>query len=392
MTVQKMTAEWRRFELPLGDVGFPYAYGTDCVDRITAEVGALDADRLLLVTDDRVLDLHGEVVIAALAKYAAVHVLTGPPGEQRKTFGVLSDHLEQVIAAGASRRSVVVTLGGGVVGNLEGLLASLLFRGVRLVHIPTTLMAAADSTISLKQAINTPTSKNTIGTYHRPTAVLVDIALFATLPPDELRSGLCESVKNCLAIRPTGIDPLLGVLREDRPITAEAYALLLRESIQAKCAVMHADPYEREAAIVLEYGHTIGHAIEVADRTAPADDRIRHGDAVALGIHAAALISARRGWLDERDVEMHRALLSAVGAPSVLPGHLQPERIVQAVVHDNKRGYIPCSDREVPLALLRDLGIPASTANRPLVPVDMDVVAQAVEALCGGAASRRGVT
>lgn len=372
---------WCAQQVALGDLSYPYHFGCDCVDRIAWSLGQYGADNYLVVTDDTVLSLHGEKLLPELARYGGVEVLRRPAGEEMKSLAHLEDHLEQAIAAGASRRSVVVTFGGGVPGNLGGMVAAMLFRGVRLVHVPTTTIAAMDSVISLKQAINSRQGKNHIGAYHLPQAVYTDVRLLETLPERELRSGLCEAAKNCLTIRPESIPALRGVLARGDLGSPSSLLWLLEESLAAKMAVMAEDSRERQAGLILEYGHTVGHAVELCDRWLRCSDGLSHGEAVAIGMLAAARISAALGNLTEESVQAHDELVAALDVPARIPDDLSVSEVIDVVRNDHKRGYLELSSDEVAMVLLRDLGEPVGPPDLPLVPVDLAVVHDAVVSL-----------
>ena len=363
-----------------GDASFPYLFGTKCGPAIGAWLARTGADRFLVVTDDVVADLHGRQLFDELSRSAPITVLSRPHGERAKALDVLADCLERAVAAGATRRTVVVTLGGGVVGNLGGLMAALLYRGVRLVHVPTTITAAMDSVLSFKQAVNSALGKNHFGTYHRPIAVLTDIGMLQSLPPREMRSGLAEVVKHWLAIRPGSIPALRRVLA-DGPLTDASLRWLLTECIAAKQLVMDDDAHERQRAIVLEYGHTIGHAIEVCDRDHGVLPGIGHGEAVGLGMLVAARIAFRRGWLPGDAVDTHGALLREIGVPTALPDHVDRDALLSAVRNDNKRGYLGLGETAVAMVLLRDLGAPAGPPDLPLVGVSLTEIADALDDL-----------
>ena len=265
-------------------------------------------------------------------------------------------------------------------------MAALLYRGIRLVHIPTTTMAATDSVISLKQAVNSTQGKNHFGVYHRPTAVLADLKHLETLPVADVRAGVCEAVKNCLAIRPEGLAELQERMARGRtaPTAAVAVAWLLEASIAAKEAVMRADAREQGAALVLEYGHTIGHALELCDYRARGSEALSHGEAIGVGMLAAARISLARGWLTSREATVHQTALSTVGAATQLPANVRVGDVVALVARDNKRGLIPTGRDEFPFVLLRGLGRPARTGRVPLVPVHRTEFAEALRCLHDG--------
>ncbi len=371
---------WRARLITIGSAQYPYHYGNECLPEIFAELAAMHADQFFVVTDDTVLSVHGPRLLPGLSKLAPVTVLSQPAGETIKRFGVLGRNLETMLEAGATRRSVVLAFGGGAPGNLAGLMAAMLFRGVRLVHIPTTTTAAMDSVLSIKQAINSSRGKNHFGTYHAPHAVLADVRLLTTLPDRELRSGLCEAAKNCLAIEPE----LLGELREivlrgDLGGPAELL-WLLDVSVRAKTRVTIGDTREQRAGLALEYGHTVGHAVELSDDRA-ADARLSHGEAIAFGMVVAAHLSNRRGWLTKDQVNLHEEIVGALGAPTRLPRHICIEAVIDLVRRDNKRGYVPHGPHEVPFVLLRELGRPAGEPDMPLVPVALGELRDVLEML-----------
>lgn len=367
--------------ITIGDTGYAYYSGFNCLDLILQKLAAMAADMFVVVTDDTVLRLHGEPLLSGLRDLAPVEVVSHRPGESMKTLPTLTADIERVLAAGATRRSVVVAFGGGVPGNLAGVIAALLFRGVRLVHLPTTTTAAMDSVLSLKQAINSNIGKNHIGTYLAPHAVFTDVALLATLPDRELRSGLCEAAKNCLAIRPDALPRLREVLAHGQLASPATLLWLLDASVQAKCSVTRNDTREQRTGLVLEYGHTVGHAVELADHRLRGADGISHGEAVGFGMLVAAAVAHARGWLSDEVLQLHDEIITALGAPRQLPDGMTVDDVMDIVRDDNKRGYLPLDADSLAFVLLRDLGIPAGEPDLPLVPVTLAEVRAALEAL-----------
>ncbi|UGT41932.1 iron-containing alcohol dehydrogenase [Nocardia yamanashiensis] len=364
----------------IGDRSFPYFFGADCVGEIADGLAGLGADLLVVVTDDQVRALYSGV-LARWGERTRTVVLSHPAGESMKTLSCLAEHLEAALAAGATRRSVVVSFGGGVPGNLAGVMAGLLFRGVRLVHVPTTTIAAMDSVLSLKQAINSPVGKNGLGTYYAPAAVYTDVRFFTSLPIRELRSGLCEMAKNCLAIRPESIAGLRAVISGGDLGAPRALAWLLDASIDAKSAVTRDDTFERRAGLVLEYGHTTGHAIELCDHRARGAEGLPHGVAIALGMLVAAHISHARGWLSEDAVRTHYEIVTGLGVDPRLPAAVHADDVLRVIADDNKKGYLEPRADSVPFVLLRALGRPAMTGELPLVPVSHGEIRAALDLL-----------
>lgn len=372
------SADWVVTEVDLGGVRYPYAYGNHCLDRIIRAIGQCQADRILLVTDDNVAALHGADLVAGLRRHAPVEVLSSAPGEGMKSYQTLARHLDRAVAAGATRRSLVVTFGGGVPGNLGGLVAALLFRGIRLVHIPTTTVAAMDSTISLKQAINSGYGKNHIGAYHAPQAIFTDVTFLQTLPARESRSGLCEAAKNCLAIRPQAIGAFRQLLTSASPGSAEMLRWLLDEGLAAKIAVTAQDSREQRSGLVLEYGHTVGHAVELCGQALGGAAVISHGEAVALGMRAAARVAASLGVLAEADVAIHDELAGLLGVTPAIPAGISVTDVIDRVRVDGKRGHLGVSGDEAAMVVLRGLGQPLGDPGRPLIAVPLDLIADAV--------------
>lgn len=368
-------------QMTLGDVVFPYVVGARCLDRIGVELSSYDPDLFLVVTDETVIGLHGTALLVGLEPIAPAMVLAAPSGEAMKSLEQVSSYLEKAIAARATRRSMVVAFGGGVPGNVAGLMAALLYRGVRLVHVPTTTMAAMDSVLSIKQAVNSRSGKNHIGAYYPPTAVYLDIDVLRTLPDRHLRSGLCETAKNGLAIQPRSLAALRALLAAGDRASTDALRWVLEDSLAAKSLVTARDSRERGAGLVLEYGHTIGHAVEFCDQRLRGPDALTHGEAVAIGMVAAARIAAAMGWLGREQVAAHEELAALLDVEPRLPAGVSPEDVMTRVRADNKRGLIEHAPDESPMVLLGDLGKPLGASDCPLVPVPMTVITRIVEEL-----------
>lgn len=376
--------------ITIGEQSFPYYFGEDCLAEISEAIADFGPDKLIIVTDDRLIELYADEIRRLAGAIPAI-TLTHPAGESMKTLSCLSDHLETALRAGVTRRSIVVSFGGGVPGNLAGLMANLLFRGVRLVHVPTTTIAAMDSVLSLKQAINSGVGKNHIGTFYAPTAVYTDVRLFATLPDRELRSGLCEMAKNCLAIAPKALVRLHAVLDSGALSAPNSLLWLLDASIAAKSAVTRDDTFERGTGLVLEYGHTVGHAIEISDHRVRGAAGIPHGTAIALGMLVAAHISHARGWLSDDEVSVHYEILTGLGVEPCLPESVAVPDVLAVVADDNKKGYLESRPDAVPFVLLRGLGEPARTGDLPLVHVTIREIHEALEVITRAAVPAVGV-
>ena len=280
-----------------------------------------------LVTDDNVAALFAEEVSRSLTGACFRPTLIKvPAGEKSKTMGQAEAICGRMIEAGLDRLSFVVALGGGMVGDLAGFVAAFYHRGIPCVQVPTTLLAQVDSSIGGKTAVNTAAGKNLIGAWHQPALVLSDVDALATLPAREWRQGFAEIVKHA-AIRDAGMFSMLE--RFDR----NELASLVRRNVEIKAAIVAAD--ERETTgerALLNFGHTVGHAIERAGEYRD----FLHGEAVSLGIVAACEISVRKAGLSELDRTKIIRTLESFELPIRLPADFPKEKILEAIRLDKK--------------------------------------------------------
>ncbi len=344
----------------------------------------LEADHVVLVTDATFPTRLAEAAWMRLSSIGRCTLLTFQGGEHAKTLVTIHRLGNDAIRAGATRRSCIIALGGGLVGNVAGLLAALFFRGARLVHIPTTLLAMSDSCLSLKQGVNSDAGKNHFGQFYPPEFVWADLTYLRELPTIEIQSALCELIKNVLAICPQHYDELASTLRQDGMYPEAQVQRFIALCIEAKCSVMGRDALEKRDAVILEYGHTVGHALELRSGGA-----IPHGLAVGIGMVVAARISRMLGMLSQREEEAHRTLLRRNGAPTRVPRHVSAQELLELMAHDNKRGYLPPVRGKYDMVLLERLGVPHRTGGTVLTHVEESTVHAAIEALREGNLSNR---
>jgi 3-dehydroquinate synthase len=233
-----------------------------------------------------------------------------PDGEAAKDISVAAGLWSQLAAAGVGRSDAIVGVGGGAVTDLAGFVAATWLRGVRVVLVPTTLLGMVDAAVGGKTAINTPDGKNLVGAFYPPAGVLADTSVLASLPPVEYVSGLAEVIKAGFIADPV----ILDLIEADPAGAAKAGGLrereLIERAIAMKAAVVSADLREAGLRETLNYGHTLGHAIERVE-----DYSVRHGDAVSIGLCFAAAVSRLAGRLDAGTAHRHRAVLTSVGLP-----------------------------------------------------------------------------
>jgi len=308
--------------------------------EVHVDAGLLDSPRLaalvpgaqaFVLSDGNVAPLYLERVQRALAG-KQVHALVIPAGEQEKTLARFGEAMVALAAAGASRDVTLIALGGGVVGDLTGFAAACWMRGVRFVQLPTTLLAMVDSSVGGKTAVDLPAGKNLVGAFHQPVAVLADLRTLATLPPRELRAGLAEVVK-AAAIADADFFAWLEANAEGLAAGDEA---LLEHAIATcvafKAGVVARDEREQGERMLLNLGHTFGHAIE----TAQGYGGLLHGEAVAVGMVCAAELSAQLGMASAADTQRLRALLGRIGLPTAVPAGLEPKALLERMRLDKK--------------------------------------------------------
>jgi 3-dehydroquinate synthase len=310
----------------------PYSVlvGRGARDRLGDTVRELGAGTVLLVHQPVLAGLaeqvRGELESAGLD----AHRVEVPDAEEGKSLAVAGFCWEVCGQIGLTRSDVVVSLGGGAATDLAGFVAATWMRGVRVVHVPTTLLAMVDAAVGGKTGINTAAGKNLVGAFHEPSAVLVDLALLDTLPAAEITAGSAEIVK-------TGFiaDPVILELIEADPAAAldpsgPVLAELIRRSIAVKAKVVAADLRESHLREILNYGHTLGHAIERRENY-----RWRHGAAVSVGLVFAAELARVAGRLDDATADRHRAVLDAIGLPVSYPDGVL-EELVETMRGDKK--------------------------------------------------------
>lgn len=296
--------------------------------RLAAQVPGAQA---FVLSDANVAPLYLQRVCTALAG-KRVETLVIPAGEQEKNLARYGEALAALAAAGASRDATVIALGGGVVGDLAGFAAATWMRGVRFVQLPTTLLAMVDSSVGGKTAVDLAQGKNLVGAFHQPAAVFADTSTLATLPSRELRAGLAEVVKGA-AIADADFFAWLeahaeGLLAGDEALLEHAIAT----SIAFKAGVVARDETERGERMLLNLGHTFGHAIE----TEQGYGGLLHGEAVSVGMLLAARLSSALGRAPAADARRLQALLARLGLPTELPAGLDAGALLQRMRLDKK--------------------------------------------------------
>lgn len=331
--------------------------GYDIFDRIALMIaGSRIASRYVVVTDDGIAALYGESLVAYLQKMGVrSDMIVFPAGEKSKNIQSVLEIAGRLIDLGVDRGSALISLGGGVTGDLTGFVSSVYMRGVPCIQVPTTLLAQVDSGIGGKTGIDLPQGKNLIGTFSQPAGVFIDIKCLETLPEAEYRSGLAEVVKYGVIDGKaffeqleTGVD---AVLSRDRSSLEE----IVRRACTIKKGIVEMDEREQGLRRILNFGHTVGHALEAASGYT-----LSHGSAVAVGMIAEARISQRLHGLPLQEGERIEQLIASLGLPCRVPEGLAMPDILAALKRDKKKeGNI------VNFVMLKKIGLPFVNGGVP---------------------------
>ncbi len=314
---------------PAAARSYPIHIGRDLLDLAAAQLASAGwAARWFVVTDSNVAPLHLDRVLARVSAEAVVL----PAGEEHKTIDTAVSLASSLLARGADRTSGILALGGGVVGDLAGFVASIFMRGIPVVQMPTTLLAQVDSSVGGKTGVDVPAAKNMLGTFHQPCAVFSDLAFLATLPAREWTNGFAEIVKYG-AIADPDLLALMAArsdhLRRGHP---DLLADVIGRSCRIKKEIVESDEREGGLRRILNFGHTVGHAVE-----AESGFTVSHGEAVAMGMVCAALLSERLGHLDRAQREHLVDVLRRVGLPVTIPAALGVPGILERLGKDKKK-------------------------------------------------------
>jgi 3-dehydroquinate synthase len=340
----------------LGDRSYPIHIGAGLLGRADLIVPHLVQKRVMVVTNTTVAPLYLAQLTATLetggVKVAQVVL---PDGEAYKNWETLNLIFDALLTDRAERKTTLIALGGGVIGDMTGFAAACYQRGVPFIQVPTTLLSQVDSSVGGKTGINHPLGKNMIGAFYQPKLVLADTDTLKTLPARELSAGLAEVIKYGLIWDADFLAWLEANMDKLRALDAAAITHAIYRSCAIKAQVVAQDEREGGIRAILNLGHTFGHAIE----TGMGYGTWLHGEAVAAGMVLAADASCRKGWLTEADVERTRGLIRAAGLPDLAPD-LGEETYLEYMGHDKK-----VEGGRMRFVLLRKLGKAVITSELP---------------------------
>ncbi|MBA3656164.1 MAG: 3-dehydroquinate synthase [Gemmatimonadaceae bacterium] len=347
-------------------VGYPIAIGRGVIDSLHAYLLDLPRSfRLALITDSTVGPLYAERLRAGLGR--EVETITIEPGESRKTretWGAITDRLLELRFG---RDTALLALGGGVVGDLTGFVAGTYMRGIKYIQIPTTLLSMVDASIGGKTGVDTPGGKNMVGVFHRPSTVVIDPQVLDTLPLSHLRSGFAEVIKHGVIADLdyfTQVAGSVGRLVAPEGRSSEALTSLIAQSVQIKADVVASDERESGRRRILNFGHTIGHAVETASSYS-----LLHGEAVSIGMALESRLAERAGIAEKGTAHKLDTVLTNAGLPRLVPSGISADEMMELMQLDKKN-----RDRKIEFALPVRIGKMFEGDGRWSVPLDAALI------------------
>ncbi|MBA3581189.1 MAG: 3-dehydroquinate synthase [Gammaproteobacteria bacterium] len=338
----------KKLNVNLGDRTYPIFIGSALLTQASLLAPYIIGNRVIIISSETIAPLYLATLKSTLApnNYHVGEIIL-PDGEHYKTLGTLNIIYTQLLAQKADRKTTLIALGGGVIGDMTGFAAATFMRGIPFIQIPTTLLAQVDSSVGGKTAVNHPAGKNMIGAFYQPKCVLADIDTLNTLPEREFRAGFSEIVKYGL-IRDSEFFSWLennfeSIFDREDHVLIE----MIARACQNKADVVIADEHEQGERALLNFGHTFGHAIETHQHY----EGYLHGEAVAIGMLMATEFSARLGYLSTSQTERIKHLLQAAQLPLDVPGTLSPASFLELMAHDKKT-----LNNIIRLILLKDIG------------------------------------
>ncbi|WP_019122447.1 3-dehydroquinate synthase [Brevibacillus massiliensis] len=327
--------EPRKLTVELGERSYPILIGEGLLQQISAllaERGVSSSSKLLVVTDTNVAKHYVQPLCDQLAAggYKAVQAVV-EAGEQAKRLAVYEQVMTTAIEAGLDRKSVVIALGGGVIGDLAGFVAATFMRGIPFVQVPTTLLAH-DSSVGGKVAVNHPLGKNMIGAFHQPLMVVYDTGTLSTLPRREIAAGFAEIIKHGLIADEAFVEWLERNAEPLNRLAPDLLAQAIERGCAIKASVVAADETEQGMRACLNLGHTFGHAFE----SLSAYSGLNHGEAISIGMVLAARLAERMGMAGQGVADQTKRVLELYGLPTKWPAGIDPEEVLTAMGRDKK--------------------------------------------------------
>jgi 3-dehydroquinate synthase len=317
----------------LGERSYDIVIDTGILSGIGERIKGFNFSKVAVISNPTVFNIYGDVVINSIknAGFETLNVII-PDGEEYKNFNQTYQILTELLKNKLDRKSCLIALGGGVIGDITGFVASIYMRGIDFIQVPTTLLSQVDSSVGGKTGVNHELGKNMIGTFYQPRLVWIDIDTLKTLPKREILCGIAEIIKYGVIWD----DDLFEFLMHHRESILNLDPLplthIIRRSCEIKAEVVSKDEREAGLRAILNYGHTIGHAIE----TETGYSRFLHGEAIAIGMNREAWLSEIMGFLNRKDALKIKAVIDSYGLPSELPEDLNADKLISHMKLDKK--------------------------------------------------------
>lgn len=323
----------QEIRVELGERSYDIVIGSGTLAGLAGKLKEFAFSRIVVISNPTVYGLYGNALSGSLEKAGLdAPVIIIPDGEEYKELLWAYYIYGELLGNKLDRASAVIALGGGVIGDISGFVASTYMRGISFIQVPTTLLAQVDSSVGGKTGVNHPLGKNMIGTFYQPRTVWADVATLRTLPRREFLAGMAEVIKYGVIWDET----LFRFLEEKREkilsLDREAVEHIVKRSCEIKAEVVSKDERETGIRAILNYGHTMGHALE----TATGYTKYLHGEAVAIGMHCEAKLASISGLIGEKEAERVRALINSYGLPTEMPSEIDEEKILASMQLDKK--------------------------------------------------------
>mgnify|MGYP006189243511 CR=1 FL=1 len=344
----------RKLSVNLGERSYPIYIGANLLGQHNLLTPHMAGTQGMIVTNETIAPLYLDALRAALSDMAVLDTVVLPDGEQYKNLETLNRIFDGLLEGRHNRKTTLIALGGGVIGDMTGFAAAAYQRGVDFIQVPTTLLSQVDSSVGGKTGVNHPRGKNMIGAFHQPNAVLIDTSVLNTLPTRELSAGLAEVIKYGLIADAEFFEWLESHIQNLLNRDPEALAYAIERSCQIKADVVAADEREGGIRAILNLGHTFGHAIEAVQGYG----NWLHGEAVAAGMVMACRLSEALEWLSPEVVVRAEKLIAAAGLPIAPPPTMTTDDFLEAMAVDKK-----VLDGRVRLVLLKACGQAVVTSD-----------------------------
>ncbi|GAB3383096.1 3-dehydroquinate synthase [Spongiibacter taiwanensis] len=360
----------KQLQVALAERSYPIFIGRDLLGRSELWREYIRGSQVCIVTNETIAPLYLAQLRSKLSGLSVVEVIL-PDGEQFKSLATLNQVFDALLAANQNRKTTLIALGGGVVGDMCGFAAACYQRGVNFIQMPTTLLSMVDSSVGGKTGVNHPLGKNMIGAFHQPQCVVADLSLLDSLPPREYSAGVAEVIKYGLICDAEFFDWLEANIDKLMARDSEVLAEAVYRSCHDKALVVAEDETEQDRRAILNLGHTYGHAIE----TAEGYGNWLHGEAVAAGMVLAVALSVKLGWLEPVLLERTRSLLAKAALPLDPPDDMNVDQFLQLMGRDKK-----VIDGRIRLVLLKALGEAVVTSEAPVALIKEGLLEAGVRA------------